>query len=105
MLTVDEVVDDRAAVPGLQPDLHPPDDVALHALPLFHVAAQHCMLTPYASLGATNVVLDGPEPGALIRSYEAGSPTSLLLRLRSRRPPLPSTTTAPDLRGRGPSSG
>ena len=31
VLTVDEVVDDRAAVPGLQPDLHPPDDVALHA--------------------------------------------------------------------------
>ena len=53
------------------------DDVALHALPLFHVAAQHCMLTPYASLGATNVVLDGPEPGALLEAIERHGATSL----------------------------
>lgn len=53
------------------------DDVALHALPLFHVAAQHCFLAPYTYIGATNVVLDGPEPGALLEAIERHGATSL----------------------------
>lgn len=53
------------------------DDVVAHALPLFHVAAQHCFLMPYLSLGATNIVLDGPEPGALLEAIEREGVTSL----------------------------
>ncbi len=52
-------------------------DVALHALPLFHVAAQHCFLMPNLYLGGTNVVLDGPDPAALLEAVERERVTSL----------------------------
>src|SRR3712207_3180042 len=52
-------------------------DVALHALPLFHVAAQHCFLMPNLYLGGTNVVLDGPDPAAVLETVERERVTSL----------------------------
>jgi fatty-acyl-CoA synthase len=52
-------------------------DVALHALPLFHVAAQHCFLMPNLYLGGTNVVLDGPDPAVLLETVERERVTSL----------------------------
>ena len=54
-----------------------PDDVALHALPLFHVAAQHCFLNPNLYLGGTNVVLDGPDPATVLETVERERITSL----------------------------
>jgi fatty-acyl-CoA synthase len=53
------------------------DDVALHALPLFHVAAQHCFLNPNIYLGGTNVVLDSPDPARLLETIERERITSL----------------------------
>ena len=53
------------------------DDVALHALPLFHVAAQHCFLNPVLYLGGTNVVLEGPDPARVLATIEAERVTSL----------------------------
>ena len=52
-------------------------DVALHALPLFHVAAQHCFLNPNLYLGGTNVVLDGPDPATVLATVERERITSL----------------------------
>ena len=52
-------------------------DVALHALPLFHVAAQHCFLMPNLYLGGTNVVLDGPDPATVLETVERERVTSL----------------------------
>ena len=53
------------------------DDVALHALPLFHVAAQHCFLNPNIYLGGSNVVLDSPDPARLLETIERERITSL----------------------------
>ncbi|SNS15939.1 fatty-acyl-CoA synthase [Geodermatophilus pulveris] len=53
------------------------DDVALHALPLFHVAAQHVFLVPNLYLGGTNVVLDGPDPATVLATVERERITSL----------------------------
>ncbi|MGY1673039.1 acyl-CoA synthetase [Geodermatophilus sp. SYSU D00710] len=53
------------------------DDVALHALPLFHVAAQHCFLNPNLYLGGSNVVLDGPDPATVLQTIERERITSL----------------------------
>jgi fatty-acyl-CoA synthase len=52
-------------------------DVEIHALPLFHVAAQHCFLLPSLYLGATNVILDGPEPSALLAAVESERATKM----------------------------
>ncbi|WP_239521321.1 AMP-binding protein [Blastococcus saxobsidens] len=53
------------------------EDVALHALPLFHVAAQHCFLMPNIYLGGTNIVLDGPDPATVLAAIEREKVTSL----------------------------
>ena len=53
------------------------DDVELHALPLYHCAQLHCFLTPGIQLGATNVVLPGPDPAELLRLVEAERATKL----------------------------
>lgn len=42
------------------------DDVELHALPLYHCAALHDFLTPDVYLGATSVILPGPDPAAVL---------------------------------------
>src|SRR5574337_392242 len=54
-----------------------PRDVEIHALPLFHVAAQHCFLMPGLYVGATNVILDGPDPATLLETIEREKATKL----------------------------
>ncbi len=53
------------------------DDVEIHALPLFHVAAQHCFLMPGLYVGATNIVLDGPDPSTVLATVEREKVTKL----------------------------
>ncbi|MBN6055020.1 acyl-CoA synthetase [Nonomuraea sp. RK-328] len=53
------------------------DDVEVHALPLYHCAQLHCFLTPGVYLGATNIVLPGPDPAALLAAIEAERATKL----------------------------
>jgi fatty-acyl-CoA synthase len=52
-------------------------DVEIHAMPLFHVAAQHCMLMPGLYLGTTNVILDSPDPATLLATVEREQATKL----------------------------
>ncbi|GAA3190658.1 acyl-CoA synthetase [Nonomuraea roseoviolacea] len=53
------------------------DDVEVHALPLYHCAQLHCFLTPGVYLGATNIVLPGPDPAAVLAAIEAERATKL----------------------------
>jgi fatty-acyl-CoA synthase len=54
-----------------------PADVEVHALPLYHCAQLHCFLTPGLYLGATNVVLPGADPAAILAAIEAEGATKL----------------------------
>ena len=53
------------------------DDVEAHALPLYHCAQMHCFLTPDLYLGATSIVLDGPDPAVLLGTIERERVTKL----------------------------
>ncbi|NUS85288.1 MAG: AMP-binding protein [Streptomyces sp.] len=53
------------------------DDVEVHALPLYHCAQLHAFLTPDVYLGATSVVLPGPDPAALLAAVAAERATKL----------------------------
>ncbi|SEL85795.1 acyl-CoA synthetase [Nonomuraea pusilla] len=53
------------------------DDVEVHSLPLYHCAQLHCFLTPGIYLGATNVVLPGADPAAILAAVEAERATKL----------------------------
>ncbi|MFD1407538.1 acyl-CoA synthetase [Kroppenstedtia eburnea] len=44
-----------------------PDDSPLHALPLYHSAQMHVFLMPYLMLGATNRLLEGPDPEKVLQ--------------------------------------
>lgn len=44
-----------------------PDDRPVHALPLYHSAQMHVFLIPYLALGATNVIVEAPDPADLLR--------------------------------------
>ncbi|HEX2810774.1 MAG TPA: AMP-binding protein, partial [Kineosporiaceae bacterium] len=46
-------------------------DVELHTLPLYHCAQLDCFLGPDVYLGATSVVLPGPDPAAILRTIAA----------------------------------
>jgi fatty-acyl-CoA synthase len=46
-------------------------DVELHTLPLYHCAQLDCFLGPDVYLGATNVLLPGPDPEAVLATIEA----------------------------------
>ncbi|MGW5151507.1 fatty acyl-CoA synthetase [Rhodococcus koreensis] len=46
------------------------DDVDLHTLPLYHCAQMDCFLGPDIYLGATSIVLPGPEPAAVLKAIE-----------------------------------
>jgi len=48
-----------------------PDDVDLHTLPLYHCAQLDCFLGVDVYLGATSVILRGPDPAAILRAIEA----------------------------------
>ncbi|GAB2888273.1 acyl-CoA synthetase [Nocardioides pacificus] len=47
------------------------DDIDLHTLPLYHCAQLDCFLGPDVYLGATSVILPGPDPAAILRTIEA----------------------------------
>ncbi|WP_327084965.1 acyl-CoA synthetase [Nonomuraea sp. NBC_01738] len=53
------------------------DDVEVHALPLYHCAQLHCFLTPGIYTGATNVILPGADPAAILAAVEAEGATKL----------------------------
>ena len=52
-------------------------DVEVHSLPLYHCAQLHCFLTPGIYLGATNVVLPGADPAAILQAVAAEHATKL----------------------------
>ena len=52
-------------------------DVEVHSLPLYHCAQLHCFLTPGIYLGATNVVLPGADPAAILQAVETEHATKL----------------------------
>jgi fatty-acyl-CoA synthase len=54
-----------------------PDDVEVHALPLFHSAQLHCFFTPSIHLGAVNVLLPKADPQAMLAAVEAERATKL----------------------------
>ena len=53
------------------------DDIEVHSLPLYHCAQLHCFLTPGIYLGATNIVLPGADPAAILATIEAEQATKL----------------------------
>jgi fatty-acyl-CoA synthase len=53
------------------------DDTEAHALPFYHCAQLHCFLTPDVYLGATSVVLPGPDPTTLLQNIERHRVTKL----------------------------
>ena len=53
------------------------DDVEVHALPLYHCAQLHCFFTPDVYLGATNVILEKPDPAAILEAIERERVTKL----------------------------
>ncbi|MFE3164882.1 acyl-CoA synthetase [Streptomyces sp. NPDC059224] len=52
-------------------------DRPAHALPLYHSAQMHVFLLPYLAVGATNIVLDGPDGDTLFDLIETGRVDSL----------------------------
>ncbi len=52
-------------------------DIEVHSLPLYHCAQLHCFLTPGIYLGATNIVLPGADPAAILAAVEAERATKL----------------------------
>lgn len=46
------------------------DDVDLHSLPLYHCAQLDCFLGPDIMLGATSILLPGPDPTTVLRTIE-----------------------------------
>jgi fatty-acyl-CoA synthase len=53
------------------------DDVEVHALPLYHCAQLHVFLTPDIYLGATSIVLPGPDPAVILETIERERVTKL----------------------------
>jgi fatty-acyl-CoA synthase len=47
-----------------------PDDIDLHSLPLYHCAQLDVFLGPDVWIGATSVLLPGPDPSAILRAIE-----------------------------------
>ncbi|TDE41721.1 long-chain-fatty-acid--CoA ligase [Nonomuraea mesophila] len=54
-----------------------PDDVEVHALPLYHCAQLHCFLTPGIYLGATNIILPGATPAVILATIEGERATKV----------------------------
>jgi fatty-acyl-CoA synthase len=52
-------------------------DVEVHSLPLYHCAQLDCFLTPDLYLGATSIVLPGPDAATLLRTIQAEKVTKL----------------------------
>lgn len=43
------------------------DDNPLHVMPLYHSAQMHVFLMPWLAIGATNTIVEVPEPGDILR--------------------------------------
>ena len=54
------------------------DDVELHTLPLYHCAQLDCFLGTDVYLGATSIILPGPDPAAVLRAIEAAAGDEVL---------------------------
>ncbi|WP_020659822.1 acyl-CoA synthetase [Amycolatopsis benzoatilytica] len=53
------------------------DDIEVHSLPLYHCAQLDCFLSVDVYLGATSVILPGPDPAALLAAVERERATKL----------------------------
>ncbi|WP_405138883.1 acyl-CoA synthetase [Nocardia sp. NBC_01388] len=53
------------------------EDIEVHALPLYHCAQLHCFLTPDIYLGATSILLQGPDAATILRTVETERATKL----------------------------
>src|SRR5690625_328085 len=53
------------------------DDVEAHALPMYHCAQLDCFFNVDVYLGATSIILPGPDPAALLRTIESERVTKL----------------------------
>ena len=53
------------------------DDVEVHALPMYHCAQLDCFLSVDVYLGATSIILPGPDPAALLATIERERVTKL----------------------------
>ncbi|HWD05224.1 MAG TPA: acyl-CoA synthetase [Amycolatopsis sp.] len=53
------------------------DDVEVHSLPLYHCAQLDCFFSVDVYLGATSVILPGPDPAALLAAIERERATKL----------------------------
>ena len=53
------------------------DDVEVHALPLYHCAQLDCFLSVDVYLGATSIILPGPDPAALLATIAREGVTKL----------------------------
>jgi fatty-acyl-CoA synthase len=53
------------------------DDVEAHALPMYHCAQLDCFFSVDVYLGATSVILPGPDPAALLATIEREGVTKL----------------------------
>ena len=75
------------------------DDVELHTLPLYHCAQLDCFLGADVYLGATSVILPGPDPAAMLRDDRgaSGSRSSSARRPCGSRCCATPTSTATDL--------
>ncbi|MET9712371.1 acyl-CoA synthetase [Nocardiopsis alba] len=47
------------------------DDHPLHAMPLYHSAQMHVFLMPWMAVGATNTLVETPDPADVLRRIEA----------------------------------
>ncbi|MBJ7330464.1 MAG: acyl-CoA synthetase [Solirubrobacteraceae bacterium] len=54
-------------------------DRPVHALPLYHSAQMHVYLLPYLALGATNRIVEAPDPSDLLRRVAEDGVDSLFL--------------------------
>ncbi|MFP3380856.1 AMP-binding protein, partial [Bacillus sp. SIMBA_069] len=53
------------------------EDVAIHALPLFHSAQLHCFLGPYIYLGGSGIILEQATPDLMLQTVETYKATQL----------------------------
>jgi fatty-acyl-CoA synthase len=53
------------------------EDVEVHSLPLYHCAQLDCFLTPDLYLGATSIVLPGPDAATLLKVVQSEKVTKL----------------------------
>ncbi|GAA1968204.1 acyl-CoA synthetase [Amycolatopsis minnesotensis] len=47
------------------------DDAPLHVMPLYHSAQMHVFLVPWLAVGATNELMETPDPAEILRRIEA----------------------------------